>query len=378
MPELGRAAVLGWQRTVDEAWQRAQQPAAAGDLPTPPPKGATPQQHADYLRSLTDEQLRTVAGRDGLAADLRDQANRMILGRERDGLRTEIAALRAKAKAAVGPGGDAERLTSSFRADQLQGTLNTLDGLANRIGDRAPGDDAGRFLLDYDSAGDGRAIVATHNPDTAANVATLIPGASTTLGTFDGTVARTDALHGAATRAGSPSTSVVAWLDYDAPEPYLVGGDIYARDASDELDSFQDGLRASHLGAPSHNTVVGHSYGALVAGIADHDTTLAVDDLVSAGGTGLGVRNAEELAIAPDHVWATEAGTDNVADVGRALNGRVDAVAPEFGARVFASDAPVPLPSEPHSQYFDDTPDHSNTGLNNIGDIIAGRKPSPR
>jgi alpha/beta hydrolase family protein len=372
--DSGRAAVLGWQRTVHETWQQVR----SSDVPPPPPKGASPQQHAEYLRTLTDEQLRAVAGRDGLAAELRDQANRMLLNRERDRLRAQI-------DAAGGPG--------AFRVRELVQTLGKLDRLAARIGERAPGDDNGYFLLHYDTTGeapsrDGEVIVALHNPDTAANVATFVPGATTALDGFDGTINRIDALHGAATRAGSPSTSVIAWLDYDAPDLVNVGYDRYATDASAELDSFQDGLRASHLGNPSHNTVVGHSYGALVAGIADRDTTLAVDDLVSAGGTGLGVDHANDLHVAPDHVWATEATGDNasgedvVADVGRGLGlGRPNAADPNFygpglSGQAFESDAPVQLPSGPHSQYFDDTPDHRNPGLENIGDIIAGRRPS--
>ena len=248
--------VLAWQQGVDEAFQRQSNLLApfGGPLPTPPPKGATPQQYAAYLSTLNEEQLRIVAGKDGFAAELRDQANRMLLERERERLRAEIARERAEADAAVGPGGDAERLTSDFHADQLQTTLTRLDKLAERIGGRTPGDDNGYFLLGYDSAGDGRAVVATHNPDTAANVATFVPGADTDLdpGHFRGTIDRIDALHAAATRADpGSSTSVIAWLDYDSPPGLLVGFDGYANDAQEDLDSFQHGLRTSHIGEQS-------------------------------------------------------------------------------------------------------------------------------
>jgi hypothetical protein len=58
-------------------------------------------------------------------------------------------------------------------------------------------------------------------------------------------------------------------------------------------------------------------------------------------------------------VWATEATADDLGDWGR-----------------FVSDAPVPFPIDAHSQYFYNDP--RNTGLNNLGDIIAGRTPSHR
>lgn len=386
----GRAAVLGWQQTVEAAWQRNSDlltpqalqappgplgPATPpGEIPAPPPKGATAEQYAAYLRSLNEEQLRTVANKDGFAAELRDQANRVLLGRDRERLRADIARERAAG--------------NSADADALQDRLNRLDVVAQQIRERPPGENNGYFLLGYDPAEDGRAIIARNNPDTAKNVATLVPGATTALDEhFGGTIRRIDALHDAAARAESPSTSVIAWLDYDAPEVNEVPFDSNANNASRDLDAFQDGLRASHIGERSHNTVVGHSYGALVAGITDRDHGLDVDELVSAGGVGLGVDRAADLQIAEGNVWATEVTADNVdgedstADVGRGHGWlRTDPTAPSFGAQeqVFESDAPVSLGNDTHGQYLTDTPDHRNPGLNNIGDIIAGKPPSHR
>jgi hypothetical protein len=374
--EEGRRAILAWSRTVDETLLQLTA-ATPGGLPTPPGKGARSAENAAYLRTLTPEQLALVAGKDGLSADLRDQANRILLDRERADLRNRIAAERAEAKAAVGPGGDARRLTSTRAADELQRKLDALDALSTRIRPRAADDDAGYFLLDYNSAGDGRAVVATHNPDTAANVATFVPGADTDLRTLPGTIDRIDTLHQAAGRSGSPSTSVIAWLDYDSPSGLEVGGNKYANDAAKDLDSFQHGLRTSHVGPESHNTVVGHSYGALVAGTAARQETLPIDDFVSVAGTGAGASHARDLNLPIDHVWATEATADNVADLGRFLGGnRPDPFGDAFEAQQFVSDAPVPLPIDAHSQAFYDHP--QNTGLNNLGEIIAGRTPSHR
>ena len=391
--------VQAWQQTMHETWERQSTalPASGGaagaappdGFPPPPPKGSTPEQYAAYLRTLNEEQLRAVANRDGLAAELRDQANRTLLPRDQERLRNEIAALRAKAKDAVGPGGEAERLTSNYRADELQTQLDRLNVVADNIQQRRPGDDNGYFLLGYDPAADeGRAIVAKSNPDTAKNVATLIPGATTALdGNFAGTINRINEVQEAALRADpNAPTSVIAWLDYDAPEFNEVPFDANANNASKDLDSFQDGLRASHVGDKSHNTVVGHSYGAFVAGVADRDTGLDIDELVSAGGTGLGVNHATDLNIAPEHVWATEAtaenvdGEDTTADLGRGYGFlRNNAADESFGARVFESDAPVPLRQDTHGQYFEDTGDtHLNPGLNNIGAIIAGKPTEPR
>jgi len=79
------------------------------------------------------------------------------------------------------------------------------------------------------------------------------------------------------------------------------------------LDSFADGLRATHVGDRSHNTVLGHSYGSLVAGVTARDRGLDADELVLIGSPGVGVDRAAQLHGVPaGHVWAAAAANDPV------------------------------------------------------------------
>src|SRR5256885_2058344 len=127
------------------------------------------------------------------------------------------------------------------------------------------------FLPGIDTAGNGRAIVAMGNPDTAANVATYVPGTGARLEMAGADMDRSDRMLASATKAGSPSTSVITWIGYDAPQSIpSAASESYAEGAKKDLDRFQDGLRATHEGPPSHNTVLGHSYGSTVIGHTAH------------------------------------------------------------------------------------------------------------
>jgi pimeloyl-ACP methyl ester carboxylesterase len=132
---------------------------------------------------------------------------------------------------------------------------------------------------------------------------------------------------------------------------------------------------AAHDGPPSHNTVIGHSYGSTVVGHAMSDGgSLDVDNVVFVGSPGVGVPTVSELAldgIAPDrlgdHVFATAAPADPVTWIGVAVpevaHG-VDPTSDVFGARVFESapgDYSIDIPvlgdvgfdPPSHSSYFE-------------------------
>ncbi|WP_322544577.1 alpha/beta hydrolase [Rhodococcoides fascians] len=230
------------------------------------------------------------------------------------------------------------------------------------------------FLMNIDDQG--RGAIALNNPDTAHNVATYVPGTGTELSKMGGDMARANDLLSAADRIDRGSeNSVVAWMGYDAPPGLSDAAQTGFADAgSPRLDSFQDGLRAAHVGPPSHNTVLGHSYGSTVVGHAMSDGgSLGVDSVVFAGSPGVGVTRVDELAldgVAPeqmgDHVFATAAPADPVTWIG-ALVPEVahggDPTGDVFGATVFES-APgsdsihipvlgdVGFDPDSHSDYF--------------------------
>lgn len=194
------------------------------------------------------------------------------------------------------------------------------------------------LLLRYDEAGDGRLIVAFGNPDTARHVATYVPGAGSALSGIGGELERAAALKD---RAG-PDSSVIMWLGYDAPDfadAVLLKA---AREGAASLARFQAGLASNHDGGPVQRTVIGHSYGSVVIGLAARDSGFAADDLVALGSPGMGVPSASQLS---GQVWASTAANDPIRLVPDFVLGR-DPDHNRFGARVFDS-APMG-----HSGYF--------------------------
>jgi hypothetical protein len=68
------------------------------------------------------------------------------------------------------------------------------------------------------------------------------------------------------------------------------GSSSYATNAVDDLQNIQSGLGATHDGEPSHNTVLGPSYGTTTVGYAARDGNgLAARDLIFVGSPGVGV-----------------------------------------------------------------------------------------
>ncbi|QIS10611.1 alpha/beta hydrolase [Nocardia arthritidis] len=218
---------------------------------------------------------------DGMPAVDRDHYNRLLL-----------ADLRAKG----GPG--------KAGYDAVAGQLDGKD----------------RFLLHLDDKG--RAAIAINNPDTAANISTFVPGTGSKLEGIAGDMGRCERMLTQAKRAGAPdNTSVVCWYGYNAPPEIPDARDAaYAKAGAPALDSFQNGLRASHDGAPSYNTVVGHSYGTTLIGwAASKGNSLDADNVALVASPGTTVYRASDLNLTgvphdqvAQHVWATTSRFDPI------------------------------------------------------------------
>ena len=241
--------------------------------------------------------------------------------------------------------------------------------------------DVPRFLANIDDQG--RAAIALNNPDTADNVATFVPGMNSRLDGIGGDVVRSERLLEAATKADPLArTSVVTWYDYNAPQDLAQAASTSSANAgAPRLDAFQDGLRASHEGMPSHNTIVAHSYGTLVTGTAaGHGDGLAVNDIVLAGSPGIGVQNVTELrldGVNPadnrSHVFATASPMDPVPRIGSVFGNLAhgpNPVSDSFGATTF--DGNWGWPWNAHSNYWE----LDNPALTTQGEIITGSGPS--
>lgn len=334
-----------------------------------PPEGGTPSDVKAWWNSLSDTAQFAllqanpgfIGNLDGIPAEDRDAANRAVLAQEITRLQSD---------------------TSEAGQHKLRGLVD----IDNRLNHPQPGQPQA-FLLGLNTADDGKAIVSIGNPDKAANVATFVPGTGSDLGKIGTDMGRSDKMWDMANRSGSPSTAVIAWLGYDAPDelPNASSGD-YADGGKGALAGFQDGLRATHQGDPSHNTVLGHSYGTTVVGYAARDGGLNADDLAFIASPGVGVDSVGELhldgvdqAQIGQHVHATVAEHDIIHAANREILGHdimhgQDPADKEFGGQVFTSDPGTAGPlgmftTEAHSEYWED----NNPSLKNLGRIIAGK-----
>ncbi|MEU0549316.1 alpha/beta hydrolase [Micromonospora sp. NPDC005979] len=292
LAELARAAGTGW---------------ASPAPPGRPAAGASPPVVRAWWSGLTPAQRRWLVGHepalvgalDGVPVAARDQANRLLLGARRD----ELLAERRRLSARVPPGP-----LASVRLRALAARLAGLDTLTERLAGGAPR----AYLLGLDPTGEGRVVVALDDPDHADRVLTYVPGMTAGLDDAPGELGRAArVLERCAALAPGERSAAVLWLDYDAPDFLNEAASAgQARDAGPALHRFQEGLRATHEGSPARQTVLGHSYGSLVVGVAAREHGLAADALMFVGSPGVGVARADELGVPAGQVWASRAPDD--------------------------------------------------------------------
>ncbi|MDF3141213.1 MULTISPECIES: alpha/beta hydrolase [unclassified Streptomyces] len=305
-----------------------------------PPKHGTPEDNAQWWKSLTDEQRAdyiavhpdSIGWMDGLPAAVRDEANRTVLAEARGVAQGELNAWMAKEpkpayyereiiNAQTGERWTAKIPTEEWREwekkrKELQSPIDAMDAIQDRY-DNYAGDESTRpYLLGFDNKKLGHVVMSIGNPDTADNVVTYVPGTGTKLISIDGDISRAELLQDQATIADPlHSTASIMWLGYDAPQSLM--GDAtdakWADNAREPLNSFLTGLDTAHRGGHANSTIMGHSYGTLVAGetMRDHPD-LPVDNAILVGSPGVGVNHAKDLNIPADHVWAATAKNDLV------------------------------------------------------------------
>jgi uncharacterized protein YukE len=414
--DAAATAQLGGLLPVTAAAAPTAPSSAAVALSRIPAHGTDPSAVDQWWDGLSDEQRtwllenhpERIGNLDGIPAVDRDAANRSVMATEQQRLedrRDELTAL-----------GEDRSDDQDDELAAIDDQLGGINAINERLADTGPGKQQA-FLLGFSTEGRGQAIVAMGNPDTADNIVTYVPGTGTRLGTIGGDLGRADIMVDSA-RAADPSesTSAIVWVGYDAPQDIIntdlgelgqdATNDRYAEAARADLDRFQDGLRVTHEGERSHNTVLGHSYGSTVVGYTARDNGLDADELVFVGSPGVGVDNASQLGVDPGHVWSSTAANDpiqygvdfgDLVQAGLGLDPQVDLVhganpsRPEFGGQVFTSDPgepivrwtwegpwgldviPVPhFSANAHSQYWDP----GSASLENMGQIITGNRPT--
>jgi pimeloyl-ACP methyl ester carboxylesterase len=177
----------------------------------------------------------------------------------------------------------------------------------------------GRTFLAFDPRGDGRAVEALGDPGTADRIVILVPGVASRLRDFDrglggvrrrAPAAQARALQGQLRNADPGArVAVLAWLGYDPPDGvgWSAARSDSARTGAAELVELAWALAAARPNAAI--TLVGHSYGAVVVGLAARRLPCQVTDLVALGGVGMGAAEVAGLG-SPARVWAAQAADD--------------------------------------------------------------------
>jgi pimeloyl-ACP methyl ester carboxylesterase len=175
---------------------------------------------------------------------------------------------------------------------------------------------AGRQFVEFDKSA-GTAVEVLGDLATADRIAVLVPGVDTQLADFDrglgGVARRAPAVQARSilTRLheDAPGTrvAVVAWLGYHPPDGVDLDAirETRARSGAAALTGFVRGLVTRRPGVGV--TLIGHSYGSIVVGLAARDLP-EVHDVVVMGAPGLGVGHASDLGGA--RVWSALAPAD--------------------------------------------------------------------
>lgn len=327
---------------IDAATAAALQAAIAGPIPETPPgtlgdprklpaPGTSPEEVKKWWDSLSQfEKSQLIADHppelgnlNGIPADVRDQVNQAVLHDDltrvsdvagRYGVSTDEVLANPSAYGLTSA--DATRYTN---AAQTQKGLNKMAAEGKQ--------DRPVMLWAYDPLafnGQGKAAVAIGNPDTAQNTAVVVPGTGSSV--EDGWLESDNATNlYDQMRLGAPdeSTSVIAWMGYDAPDsptdtriatPGLAraGGDLLAADVN--------GLSATHEGVPSNLTVVGHSYGATTVADAFAGSGMKADNAVLIGSPGTDLAQSAADFHLPEggQVYVGAASSDPVTWLGQA------------------------------------------------------------
>ena len=366
------------------------------------PASGTPYELGGWWAGLSTQQREQVivehpawvGAADGLPAWARDRANRLRLTALEAPLVAELAELdRAPVSGAdvgseavsalVGPMFPRPGDTVWARRERVAARLSSVRQVQAVL---ARDDGVVRQLLVLDTNGDlATAAVTTGDVDRAGHVAVFVGGLGTTV---DGTLAGHDtelthlvelATHQSQRSGDGGAVAAVTWLGYQAPQ----WADTFipqrstatfgsARTGAPALRSLLAGLDESRRGDRPHVTVVAHSYGSVVAGVAlaEAPRRLPVDDLVVFGSPGIDVTREQQLLLPPGRLHVLEAHDDPVADLGR-FGADPDTIP---GADVLsAQGAGLPdgrngLPSSLHSDYLVD----GTTSQWNVAAIVAG------
>lgn len=250
--------------------------------------GNAPVAGREVLSSLAPE---LIGNLEGVPYSARDEANREVLDLARQHLDDRLA----------GAVGRAERAELETRTHMLQQVEQALQGESRR-------------LLSLDVTGDGRAVIAVGDIETADYVSFLVPGM------FFGVDAQIDAWTDTAQtlvdeqrewlRTLQPhvdaTVAAVAWIGYTTPSLVNVASMELAREGQQSFTASLQGLRAARGDVQPFVSVLAHSYGSTAAMLSLTEDDVHVDALAVVGSPGSPARSADELHVSTMWVGAAE------------------------------------------------------------------------
>ncbi|MFE2029403.1 alpha/beta hydrolase [Streptomyces hygroscopicus] len=319
-------------------------------LPDPHGSPRTLSRWFDSLtRAQTDRLVRryplTVGNLNGAPVALRYRANRVALAQARTAERKRM---------------DDPRLTPLGRADAAQRMHRYQDLLR-----------AGRQIFSFDPSGAGRAAEVFGDLAHANRVSIVVPGVDTNILTFEKTGRPYTATVGMARalyeneRSHAPDikTAVIAWADYTSPAGI-------GMDAATGKLAAQGAVRlravVNALPSLSRVSLMCHSYGSVVCGIAARDLPPKVTDIAVAGSPGMRAAHVSDLGTSA-RVWAMRDSGDWIEDIPHlefgGLGHGADPVSSGFGARVLSAAG-----ADGHAGYFEP----GTTSLDNFARVGIG------
>jgi hypothetical protein len=335
----------------------------------------TPRQRAEAFATMSTAEMAALVrthpeqagAMDGTPPELRYSANRILIGNEIEHLESIEARLIA--------------YHSPLRHWVIELVGQRLTEYRRWLAEN-------RQILLFDPAGDGRVVEVFGDLTSATRVAVVVPGMGNSVGNFSEGEAgfRLDAadLYAATTRRG---IATIAWLGYDSPDSVGAVTRSAAEDGAPALRTFVEGIDPA---GDRVITVIAHSYGTVLAGIAAHGG-LEVDDLVFVGSPGTTLETADDALLCPGgRVWVGLADADPIRlsispsepppwwvpfpawaawlqqdmwqDGPEELWHGTNPAADEFGAARFTTDGSIG-----HSEYF------QHESLQNLARIVEGR-----
>ncbi len=252
-----------------------------------------------------------VGGLNGAPPEMRYLANRLLIEAEIARLQTQIAEMQLPPAGGPPRWFDPDHRIGLFQVSSLTDAM--IARFEDQIGEYRRWLQEDRQILLFDPVGDGRVVEVFGDIATASRIAVVVPGAGNQLTNFSqgegGSRQNAADLFAAASDLGGAGVATIAWLGYDPPDGIDATLKSAARDGAASLSLFLEGLDPQ---SDSNLTVVAHSYGSVLAGLAAA-SGIEADNLVFIGSPGTTLHHADNANLRPGgRVWAALARNDPI------------------------------------------------------------------